>query len=102
MSPILGKFHVLHLSLPGQEAEAEDLPPSSQYPSMEQLSEALEVVCHHFGITSFVGLGVGLGANLLARLAARRPKLVEGLVLINCNSQTSGWVEWAYHKVRGQ
>ena len=27
---------------------------------------------------------MGLGANVLARLARRRPKLVEGLVLLNC------------------
>ena len=45
------------------------------------------------------GLGVGLGANVLVRLARRRPKLVEGLVLINCSSTSSGWLEWAHHKV---
>lgn len=24
---------------------------------------------------------------------------MDGLILINCNSQTTGWMEWAYHKV---
>lgn len=48
------------------------------------------------------GLGVGLGANVLARLARRRPKLVEGLVLVNCSSTSSGWLEWAHHKVNMQ
>ena len=28
-----------------------------------------------------------------------RPKLVDGMVLINCNSASSGWLEWAYHKM---
>ena len=25
--------------------------------------------------------------------------MVDGLVLINCTSQTAGWLEWVYHKV---
>jgi hypothetical protein len=28
-----------------------------------------------------------------------RPKLVDGMVLLNCNSSSSGWLEWAYHKM---
>jgi len=42
---------------------------------------------------------VGMGANILVRLATRRQTLIDGLIVINCNSQTSGWMEWAYHKV---
>ena len=25
--------------------------------------------------------------------------MIDGLILINCNSQNAGWVEWVYHKV---
>ena len=25
--------------------------------------------------------------------------MVDGLVLINCNSQNAGWVEWVYNKI---
>ena len=46
-----------------------------------------------------MGFGVGMGANVLVRLAKRRPTMIDGLVLINCNSQNAGWVEWVYHKV---
>ena len=42
---------------------------------------------HYYGIPHCVCLGVGLGANVLARFARRRPTMVEGLVLINCSSQ---------------
>jgi len=59
----------------------------------------VEYVLHHYGISTFVGLGAGLGANVLVRLARRRPTMVDGLVLVNCNSQTAGWMEWVYHKV---
>jgi pimeloyl-ACP methyl ester carboxylesterase len=59
----------------------------------------VEYVLHYFGIPHCICFGVGLGANVLVRLAHRRPTMVEGLVLVNCNSQTAGWLEWVYHKV---
>ena len=91
MSSIVSKFHIYHITAPEDH--------SSTYPSMEELSEVVEYICHYYGIASCIGLGVGLGANVLVRLAARRPKLVEGLILVNCDSQKAGWVEWGYHKV---
>jgi len=100
MSGITSKFSIYHVNAPGQEQGAEDL--SVTYPTMDQLSQTVEYVCHYYGIAVFTGLGVGLGANVLARLARRRPKLVEGLVLLNCSSSSSGWLEWAYHKVNLQ
>ena len=42
---------------------------------------------HYYGIPQCVCFGVGLGANVLARFARRRPTMVDGLVLINCSSQ---------------
>jgi len=100
MAGVLARFSIYHINAPGQESGAEDL--SVPYPSIDQLSQIVEYVCHNYGISVFTGLGVGLGANVLVRLARRRPKLVEGLVLFNCSSSSSGWVEWAYHKVNIQ
>ncbi len=34
--------------------------------------QIVEYVCHNYGIPHFVGLGVGLGANVLVRLSIRR------------------------------
>ena len=96
MSMVVSKFCIYHITAPGQHA---DDPPSPSYPSMEQLSEVVEYVCHNYGIPTCVGMGVGLGANVMVRLATRRPRLVDGLILINCDSQKAGWVEWGYHKV---
>ena len=59
----------------------------------------MEFVLHYFGISHCVGFGVGLGANILVRLARRRPTMIDGLILINCNSQNAGWVEWVYNKI---
>ena len=36
---------------------------------------------------------------LSVRLARRRSTMVDGLILINCNSQNAGWVEWVYNKI---
>ncbi len=46
-----------------------------------------------------MGFGAGLGANVLVRLARRRPTMMDGLITVNCTSQTAGWAEWVYHKV---
>ena len=54
---------------------------------------------HYYGIAHCVCFGVGLGANVLVRLARRRATMVDGLILINCNSQNAGWVEWVYNKI---
>ena len=59
----------------------------------------MEYVLHYYGISHCVCFGVGLGANVLVRLARRRPTMVDGLILINCNSQNAGWVEWVYNKI---
>jgi len=99
MSPVLSHFCIYHINAPGQEPGAAVIPPDAPYPTMEQLSESVEYVCHHYGISSCIALGSGLGANIVARLAWRRPKLVEGVILINCDLQSAGWLEWGYHKV---
>ena len=99
MHSILTKFCIYHITAPGQQPGATDIPAQSSYPNMDQLSEVVECVCQHYSVSHCVGLGVGMGANVLVRLASRRQKLIDGLIVINCNSQTSGWMEWAYHKV---
>jgi len=99
MQTVKENFCIYHVTAPGQESGAEDLPDGYEYPTMEELSDQVEYVCHYYGIPHFVAFGVGLGANVLVRFAHRRPTMVDGLILINCSSQTAGWVEWMYHKV---
>ena len=46
----------------------------------------------------FVGLGVGLGANILLRHSLLYPDAVDSLLLINVSSDCAGWSEWAWQK----
>lgn len=100
MSAVASHFCIYHLNAPKPAATSSSVDiDAPEYPSLEQLSEAVEYICHHYGLSSLVGMGTGLGANVLVRLAHRRPRLVEGLVLINGDCGTAGWLEWGQHKV---
>ena len=46
---VTGHFTIYHVSWPGQEPGAAALEEQEPFPSMEQLSESLEYICHHFG-----------------------------------------------------
>ena len=100
MAPILEYFTIYHIDAPGQQQEAVQFPATFVYPSIDDLSEMVSDVVAHFKLKSFVGLGIGAGASVLCRYGLKYPKLVDGLVLINCFSGKSGWVEWGYEKVR--
>lgn len=43
---------------------------------MEELSEQISDVMIHFNLKSFIGLGVGVGANVLVRFALAHPERV--------------------------
>ena len=46
----------------------------------------------------YVGVGVGLGGNVLVRHAMRYPERVISLVLVNTLCTSAGWIEWGYQK----
>lgn len=109
MQAILKHFCVLHVNAIGQQEGAATVPnglglmdlptPESYvYPTLDQLASTLIPVLEHFKKKSFIGFGVGAGANILARFALEHPEKVEGLVLINCNASKCGWIEWGYQK----
>lgn len=98
MRPVLERLPVFHINAPGQENDAEELPNDYVYPTMDQLAESVRTVCNYFGIKQAICLGVGMGANVMARVALKNPDLVDGLFLINPVPTTAGWMEWAYQK----
>lgn len=50
------------------------------YPTMDELANQLNYVLGHFGIKTFIGFGVGAGANILARFALVHPQKASNLV----------------------
>lgn len=69
------------------------------YPTMDQLADMLLPVMQYYGLKSFLGFGVGAGANILARFALRHPEKADALALVNCSSSTSSWTEWGFQKL---
>ncbi|KAG7249390.1 hypothetical protein CRUP_007463, partial [Coryphaenoides rupestris] len=66
---------------------------------MAHLAE--EVWQHSVSFKSIVGIGVGAGAYVLAKLALIFPDMVEGLVLLNIDPNGKGWIDWAASKITG-
>lgn len=98
MRAIMDKFCIYHINAPGQEEGAPPLPEDYIYPTMNDLCHQIDFVLGHFGIRSFIGFGVGAGANVLARYALHSSR-IDALVLINCTSTQAGWTEWLYQKM---
>lgn len=120
---LLKHFSVYHINAVGQEEGAAPLPqidPASpsdeqlndamtgegqhlleryQYPTMDQLAETVGHVMDFYSLKMVIGLGVGMGANVLCRFAIQNPKRVTALVILNTSGTQSGWVEWGYQKL---
>lgn len=101
MQEIVKNFVVCHIDAPGQEEGATPYTLGYQYPSLDQLAEMITFVLQHFKFQSIIGIGVGAGAYVLSRYALTNPQPVEGLVLINIDSNARGWMDWAAQKLSG-
>lgn len=98
MRPVLQRIPVIHINAPGQEDYAYELPNGYVYPTMNQLAESVRTVCNYYGVKQAICIGVGLGANVMSRVALNNPDIIDGLFLINPVPTTAGWMEWAYQK----
>ncbi|CAG2108039.1 unnamed protein product [Medioppia subpectinata] len=96
---LLQSFCVYHMNAPGMEDNAPTLPDNYVYPTLDQLAQQIHSVCKHYNIKTFIGFGVGAGANILSRFALNSPDLVDGLFLINPTSTQSSWSEWLFQKL---
>ncbi|XP_021702638.1 protein NDRG3 isoform X2 [Aedes aegypti] len=96
MRALLDNFCVYHVNAPGQEEGAPTFPEDYVYPTFDELASQLLFVMSHFNLKTIIGLGVGAGANILARFALAHPDKVGALCLINCSSTAAGWIEWGY------
>ncbi|XP_023338144.1 protein NDRG3 [Eurytemora carolleeae] len=98
MKEICQSFCVFHVNAPGQEEGALLFPEECEFPTMEQLGEQIQEVLNHFSLVRYIGIGVGLGANVLVRHALAYPERVDCLMLINTQTTKAGWMEWGYQK----
>lgn len=98
MAELTKHFCVLHVNAPGQEQGALNLSPDQTYPTMDELGEQIQEVLNHFSLVKYIGVGVGLGANVLLRHALAYPERVDCLLLVNATSNQAGWIEWGYQK----
>lgn len=98
MRPVIARMPVLHITAPGQEDDADELPSDYTYPTMDQLADSVRTVCNYYSVKQAICIGVGVGANVMSRVALKNPDLVDGLFLINPVPTSAGWVEWAYQK----
>jgi pimeloyl-ACP methyl ester carboxylesterase len=75
-------------------------PPGAEYiyPTMDELAKMIFSVVEEFRVKSFIGFGVGAGANILARFALSYPDIVDALILVNGYSCQATWTEWGYQK----
>ncbi|KAI1703381.1 ndr family domain-containing protein [Ditylenchus destructor] len=99
VADLTSKFCIYNINAPGQEIEAKPLPENFVYPSMDGLAQIVANVVDHFGFSSFIGLGVGAGANVLLRYALNHQSKLTALILVNACITRAGWIEWGYEKV---
>jgi len=99
MQPIISKYSIYHVVLPGQEDAAKPLSDSFVYPSMENLSDAIPKVLQQFNLKSAVFLGDGAGSNILTRFAMKNPALVDGLIIVNPIISVVGNFSWISEKI---
>ncbi|XP_018006892.1 uncharacterized protein ZK1073.1 isoform X3 [Hyalella azteca] len=83
----------IHVVVPGQDDNAEDLPSEMTFPTMQQISEDLPGVLDKLEVKLVIGLGEGAGANILARFAMAAPDRCMGLILIHCTASSAGVME---------
>ncbi|KAF7654667.1 hypothetical protein LDENG_00066320 [Lucifuga dentata] len=99
MQEIVKNFTLIHIDAPGQEEGAAAYPAGYQYPSMETIAEMIPAVLQFFNFRTVIGVGVGAGAYILSKFTLLNPDSVEGLVLINIDTNARGWIDWAAQKL---
>ncbi|VVC31635.1 Hypothetical protein CINCED_3A009385 [Cinara cedri] len=89
MSEIKDRSIFVHIDVPGHEENADTLPDSFQFPTLQVLGEDLVAVLDTLHIRYVIGLGEGAGANVVARFGLAHPSRVLGLILINCTGSAT-------------
>lgn len=93
MLDIRSKSIFVHVDLLGQEDDAKDLEADKKYPSMQEMGEDLVNILDTLRIKFVIGLGCGVGANVIARFGMMHKTRCLGIVCIHPTSTKSGVME---------
>lgn len=96
---LASRFCVYNINLPGQEMDAKPTADNYCFPSMDGIAQIVQSVVEHLKIRTFIGMGIGLGANVLLRYSLKYMEKVDALILINASKTKASWTEWAYQKI---
>jgi len=89
MNDIRSRALFIHVSVPGQEPGAENLPGSFKFPKMQDLGLNLVSILDNLRIPRVIALGNGAGGNIITRFGMLHPNRVHGIVAINTSTSTS-------------
>jgi pimeloyl-ACP methyl ester carboxylesterase len=81
MSDLKNRVVWLHVTLPGQEANASELK-LSKYPTFEDIADELCCVVDFLKIPQVVCMGDGIGSSISTLFAIRNPNRCYGVILI--------------------
>jgi len=94
MAEIKQRSVFIHVDVPGQHDNSDDLPNDFNFPTIMQIGEDLAQVLDHLKINIVVGFGEGAGANILVRFALAHPSRILGLVLVHLIATGVGMMEY--------
>ena len=92
MMDIRNRAIFVHVNLLGQEDDAKDLA-EAKYPTMQEIGEDLVNVLDLLRIKFVIGIGVGVGANIIARFGMMHKTRCLGIICIHPTSTKSGVME---------
>uniref|UniRef100_A0A8C1VHE2 Protein NDRG2 n=1 Tax=Cyprinus carpio TaxID=7962 RepID=A0A8C1VHE2_CYPCA len=98
MQEIVKNFTVVHVDAPGQEDGAA-IYPAGYVPCLLCPCDSVLITFLSFSFRTIIGVGVGAGAYILSKFTLTNPEAVEGLVLINVDTNARGWMDWAAQKL---
>jgi len=83
----------VHVDLPGQEDDAEDMGDDAPFPTMQALGEDLITVLDQLRIKYCIGIGDGAGANIITRFGMMHVTRVLGVILLHPTANASTMME---------
>lgn len=83
MADALNRSAFLHVVIPGQGPDEEELPKDFVFPTITELGIGLVTILDQLRVSRVVAMGDGAGANIITRFAMMHPQRVHGIITVN-------------------